>query len=217
MAVRDEKIAHLRSHFVHFDRGLQRAESLLDLYRTISQVPSEDDEVFLTDLLRAGVVMAHANFEEYLRSITLLFCLEAKPDFLNKISLIDANSKEPKKFQVHDLIKHKDMEVSDLIRSRVERYLERSNYNNVVEVSALLEQLGFELEGLREHFSPLEEFLSRRHKIVHRGDRVRTALGEPIREEELELKQVEVWLDHLQNLAGKLIAQSGVKLGLADS
>jgi hypothetical protein len=75
------------------------------------------------------------------------------------------------KFALGQLAQHRGKTVDQLLRQSVSDYLSRSNFNNVIEISTLLDKLGFNPVDHNKAFDAIDRMIARRHQIVHRADK----------------------------------------------
>jgi hypothetical protein len=159
------------------------------------------------DILRAGVVLLHASLEDVLRGIAEWKLPTAAKDVLDHIPLVGTGPLAKRIF-LGELAAHRGKTVDELIRSSVEEYLLRSNYNNTREVSGFLESVGVDVSKLNSRFKGLEEMMNRRHQIVHRADRQQHVSGSgdhTVRA--LNKYTIRTWIDDVQSFATDLFAQ----------
>lgn len=128
-----------------------------------------------TDILRAAVVLLHATTEDLLRSLAYWKLPSASSNVLANFSL--PNSAGATKFNLGELSLFRGETVDAVIKKCVDAYLEKSNYNNNKEVSALLTSIGLNVAMINHTFSLLEQMMLHRHQIVHRADRNDDAVG----------------------------------------
>jgi len=157
-----------------------------------------------TDVLRAATVFLHASLEDLLRSLSYWKLPDADKETIDKIPLIGCQS-APKKFLLGELVEHKGKKVDDLIKDSVNKYLERSNYNNVEEISSLLTSIGVNVSNVNGEFSALEELMSRRHQIVHRADISTTGGQGHHRVRSISVTQVEKWIASVETFGESVL------------
>ena len=120
-----------------------------------------------TDVLRAATVLLHASLEDVLRSLAYWKLPSAAATELEQIALVGGTVT---KFNLGALAAHRGKSVDDVIKESTDASLERSNYNNNAEVSALLISIGLDTVPLRPNMATLDQAMKRRHQIVHRAD-----------------------------------------------
>ena len=188
--------------------GFERVDRLLHVadqisksgVRDILEGPSEEDAS--QDILRAAVVLIHAQLEEFLRTMARVFLPEAAEACLNEIPLAGLGGRK-EKFLLGKLVQHKGKLVDDLLKESVSEYLERSNYNSIEEISNLLQALGFNVTDHKGQFAAIQQMIERRHQIVHRADRFESANSlaalQPIKSDD-----VSNWLHEIQEFMQSL-------------
>ncbi|MFB9160131.1 HEPN domain-containing protein [Chromobacterium violaceum] len=158
----------------NFRRNITRVRSLLEMYDAyrdaigVGRAPT-----YLSDLLRACVVMLHASFEDVCRSIAAEKLPHANAEILNGIPFSKGIGKQ--KISLGDLVPHREKRVSDLIQESVSQYLENFSVNNPPEIDEFLRKIGIaDVENFRRtcpKFTDLCRAIKRRHHIVHQADK----------------------------------------------
>lgn len=151
-------------------QNISRVRNLISIYETrlAGDGPGRRSHN-KTDVLRAATVLLHASLEDCLRSLAYWKLPLASREVLDKIPL---KSVAPAlKHSLGALAAHRGQRVDDVIKDSVNEYLERSNYNNTVEVAVLLESVGVDPGRVDAGFPTIDELMQRRHQIVHRADR----------------------------------------------
>ena len=176
--------------------NLERVQSLVDLY---DQVESKSGPT-KTDTLRAAVVFLHATLEDVVRTALELRLPQASPE---NLGLIFATGKAKPGISMTELAKYRGKSVDDLIGTRIDAYLERSNFNNVANLIMALKRIDLETSLLEPHKDDLAAMMKRRHWIVHRADHSRDASGPgPI-----GVKTVTTWKDAVSVFCYSLLAR----------
>lgn len=153
-----------------FQDNIGRVKNMVAIYRNHLQGGGSGRRGHLeTDVLRAATVFLHASLEDLLRSLSYWKLPDAQKDTIDRIPLVGGKSNAAK-FLLGELVAHKGKTVDDLIKESVNQYLERSNYNNIEEITSLLSSIGIDPINVNGEFSVLTELMSRRHQIVHRAD-----------------------------------------------
>ena len=152
-----------------FRVNLGRVRNIVAVYSKVAGEGRGRMTVEEGDLLRAGVVLLHASLEDVLRSVSEWKLPAAPPEALKEVPLIGQGKKT--NFNLGDLAASRGRTVDDVIAESVVAHLERSNYNNVGEVVALLGSIGLPASLLANHAADLEAMMKRRHLIAHRADR----------------------------------------------
>ena len=160
--------------------GIDRIATLLSVTLMILQPTSlpltdRQKQDVAQEILRAAVVLIHAQLEEFLRTMARVLLPEADESCLNEIPLVGLGGRK-EKFFLGKLVQHKGKFVDELLRDSVSEYLEHSNYNSTEEIAILLNTLGFEPSQHNEAFPAIQRMIERRHQIVHRADRLGTQI-----------------------------------------
>ena len=179
------------------DKNLNRARNLVDIFENYA--PNKTKKVNDTDILRAATVFLHATLEDFLRSIATWKLPLASPKILNDIPLLGKG--KDLKFSLGDLASKRSMKVDKLIKLSVDEHLERSNYNNVGDISHLLEAIGIKVKKVNGTFNNISELMKRRHQIVHRVDR-RPKTGKAVF---LTRDDVNRWISVVEKFTGKVL------------
>jgi len=189
-----------------FRANITRVKSLLDVYDLVATRPNPTTEQ--TDVLRSGVVLLHASLEDLVRSSSEELLPLQDADVLNEIGFPDGSDRTKAKFTLGELHAYKGLTVDDLIRKAVATRLQRSNYNNVSELSAALQRIGVNVSALDPHQGTLESIMKRRHLIVHRADK--NPLIEPDQGiptvQPLGRSTVDTWVAVVSNVGTKVIS-----------
>jgi hypothetical protein len=171
------RIAEFYAEFVcgpEIDENFNRVENILSLYRNkLSPRGSGRRPVHSTDVLRSAVVLIHATLEELLRSVARFrFDRIRDVETLKTIPLLGNQGKNASKYFLGDLIKHKDLTVDSLISQSVKEYYNTSvTYNHQGDIVRVLNQCNFDIDKFKKYLPILDEMISRRHRIVHHGDK----------------------------------------------
>lgn len=170
------------------------------------------------DALRAAVVLIHACFEDFLRTLTNKLLPEADSIALKDITLAGV---DPRKTQFHvgHLIQHRNKTVDELIRESVSLHLERSTFNNTDAVAELLQRLHLEVDPARKYFPVLDEMMRRRHQIVHRADRVKDPVSATFKLAAISAEQVLAWRDATRDFVVNVVSRiaAGSVIGLMNA
>jgi hypothetical protein len=183
------------------DSNLDRVQSLLALF---DEVESKSGPT-KTDLLRAAVVFLHATLEDVIRTGLELKLPHARPEHLVMLDFaVGDTTKE--KINVAQLARHRGKTIDQLLRERIDAYLERSNFNNIADVDTALERLTVERSVLDPHKDALAAMMLRRHWIVHRADRNRAMIGPgQQRTSQISANTIATWKDTVAAFCSKLL------------
>ncbi len=150
--------------------NLARVRAIVGVYQERAGAGSGRRPVEIVDLLRAAVVFLHATMEDVLRS-----GLEWKwPDAASPELLVDVPVVGNKKVKIElaDLIAHRGKTVDEVIRLSIVAQLERSNFNNVGDLRTAVARMGLDPNLVIPYQGELAAMMGRRHRIVHRADRL---------------------------------------------
>jgi hypothetical protein len=173
-----------------FAQNVKRVKSVISLY---PQSGSGRREVSASDLLRAAVVLLHASFEDFLREVVLLRVAHATNKWLAQVPLT-GNREAPTKFDLGDLSAHRSKSIDAVIEESIRGHLEKSTYNNTMQVAGLLEGVGIEPKKVNAAFSKVDAMMKRRHRIVHRADRNESTGSGHYKANSLAKPDVENWI-----------------------
>jgi hypothetical protein len=153
-----------------FDDNIARVRNLVKLYtEALAGEGQGRRPVNSSDVLRAATVLLHATLEEFLRGLSRWRLPVASEETLNEIPLVGLRRAD--KFLLGRLSRHRGESIDNVITASIEKYLERSNYNNTTEVTHLLESIGVDAQRVNDLYPQLTQLMERRHLIVHRADR----------------------------------------------
>ena len=161
----------------NLDQNLARVENLVITYETDPDAQGQGRKsAQVLDILRAAVVLLHATLEDVLRTTASWKLPTASSAALNDIPLVGLGS-SPKKFFLGELAAFRGKRVDEVLTESVQAHLEKSNYNNLGEIRALLNGIGVDESSMTPFFAALQELTDRRHQIVHRADRQPRVVG----------------------------------------
>jgi hypothetical protein len=151
-----------------FTQNIARVKNLVNIYRTQLAGPGKGRRGHqTTDVLRAATVLLHASLEDVLRSLAYWKLPAAPPAELDKVPLVGDKAL---KFTLGALAAHRGKTVDEVIKESTDASLERSNYNNLRDVTTLLQAIGLKTVPLESYMATLNLAMQRRHQIVHRAD-----------------------------------------------
>jgi hypothetical protein len=154
---------------VRFERNIVRVRHLVEIYQQTTPRRQGRRTIQESDVLRAAVVLLHAAVEDVLRSLERRTLPNADSRVLNEIPL--AGMHRAAKFNLGDLAKFRGKTVERVIDESVDGYLQRMTYNSAEEFAEVLTRLGVPVDEVNSEFRVLDQFMKRRHQIVHRADR----------------------------------------------
>ncbi|NUQ51360.1 MAG: hypothetical protein HUU19_01530 [Phycisphaerales bacterium] len=155
-----------------FGINLGRVRNLLSNYTTITGAGSGRRATEDTDLLRAAVVFLHATLEEVLRELERWKLPGAPQDQLKNVPLKGlSQTGRAEKFWLSDLATFRGQGVDQVIAESIDEMLDRSNYNDLGDVSRVLALAGVNDVAVDAAKARLAPAMARRHKIVHQADR----------------------------------------------
>ncbi len=152
--------------------NMSRVSQLLSLYTSLKKNQAFMSNSATDDILRLSVVFIHSTLEEFLRRLAIELLPKADEKTLNNIPLI-TKAGRAEKFALGSLARLKGKTVDEVITESVENYYEHSNFNNTTQINLLFTDLGIDTSKVKHHFSELNNLMNRRHRIVHRGDKVK--------------------------------------------
>jgi len=195
-----------------FDRLEEGTERILALVRASTQLQPGPAE----DTLRAAAVLLHAHLEEFLRSLASEFLPTGEGRFLKDIPLAGSRPR-PEKFHLGELARHRGKTVDALLRESVLQHLEQSSYNNVKEITCLLQSLGLTSADYEPNFPQIAQLIERRHQIVHRLDKVKAAGGAENALQSIQPSDLARWIGAVMSFAGSVICNAFVNKYAAET
>lgn len=189
-----------------FQLNIARVKNLVQIYGVITAGTGQGRKGHQqTDVLRAAVVLLHASMEDVLRSLAHWKLPASSALVLDEFPLVGTGPNT--KFSLGALSAHKGKSVNDVIKASVDKYLERSNYNNNAEVAKLLGQIGLNASAVNHTFPLLEEVMKRRHLIVHRADKDDVGGRGNHRVKSLGPSTVNSWIFNVEAFVNAVLAQ----------
>jgi hypothetical protein len=186
--------------------NMLRVTQLSSLYDSLKENEKFSTLSATEDILRLSVVFIHSTLEEFLRRLAIDLLPKAGEKALNNIPLANETGRA-EKFALGSLAKYKEKTVDELIKQSVESYYERSNFNNTQDISILFSELGIDVKKFNGCFSELNKLMSRRHFIVHRGDRTRKPHESLVPLSPINPKEVTEWLNIVTEFCGDVFEE----------
>jgi RiboL-PSP-HEPN len=178
-----------------YDKNFGRTNSLLKLYKDLTIGKKGRRPVAYLDLLRVTVVMLHSTLEDYLRNLLTWKLPNSTKEKLNKIPLYSSEYDPRKtKFELGELIEHKDKKISELINLSVVKYLDGESFNNTTDINSALLNINLNVDdSIKKYYGELDKMIKRRHKIVHQADKDNLKNISNHNLETIDLQNVELW------------------------
>lgn len=157
-----------------FDKNYGRISNLLKIYKDLDNNKGRGRRpTHNLDILRITVVMTHSTLEDYLRNILTVKLPKSDATILNNIPLIGTSENGRKsKFELGDLVIHKELKVEKIITDSVKDYLNYVSFNDSTDIVTNLKKISIEItDDITKLLPTINEFIKRRHNIVHNADR----------------------------------------------
>lgn len=181
-------------YYPQLQESFDRVAKLLLLADRLAAKPrSKVEGAAAEDVLRSAVVLTHAFLEDFLRTLANRLLPEGDENALKDIALAGVGGGRSQ-FHLGQLVQHRQKTVDAIIRESVSEHLERSTFNNTIEIAHLLGRLRLDVHSVEGHFSALDRMIRRRHQIVHRADRVKDPNSNTYSLETIQLSEVQSWL-----------------------
>lgn len=157
-----------------FDKNYGRISNLLKIYKYLDTNKGRGRRpTYNLDILRTSVVFIHSTLEDYLRNVLTIMLPNSNALTLNNIPLIGTSENGRKtKFDLGDLATLKELKVEEVIKNSVKEYLNYVSFNDTNDISSNLSKVNIIITPEIAQLLPtLNEFIKRRHNIVHNADR----------------------------------------------
>lgn len=157
-----------------FDKNYGRISNLLKIYKHLDSNKGRGRRpTYNLDILRTSVVFTHSTLEDYLRNVLTIMLPYSNALTLNNIPLIGTSENGRKtKFDLGDLVALKELKVEEVIKNSVKEYLSYVSFNDTNDISSNLSRVNIVITPEIAQLLPtLNEFIKRRHNIVHNADR----------------------------------------------
>ena len=152
--VRSPNAPHLEETFSYALTGCNRVDHLVGIYREARERSGKTRGrvwTHLSDVLRAAVVLCHANLEQVLRD---LLSVEAEwtPEFLQRIPLPGSKHIRADRFSLADVSRFASLPVSELLFNAVWDYLGKRSFTQVSDVAEVLDMCKLDLPKYQKFF-----------------------------------------------------------------
>lgn len=157
-----------------FDKNYGRITNLLKIYKNLDENKGRGRRpTHNLDILRTCVVFTHSTLEDYLRNVLTIKLPSSSAITLNNIPLLGTSENGRKsKFELGDLVALKGLNIEKVIEKSVKEYLSYVSFNDTSDVVSNLTKISITITPeITEMLSTLNEFIKRRHNIVHNADR----------------------------------------------
>lgn len=179
----------------NFDQNIRRVEALCKIYTLLQNDHKSQSEYKNTDVLRSAVVLLHASFEDYFRTILIQWLpLKAQTATLKEISLPTRSGKRAEKFSFVDLIEYKEKNIEELLKDAVNKKFHATSFNNYKDIISWMKKIGLNDKGFSRQ-DEIEKAIKRRHTIVHETDR-----KDDGNLNKLETKNIQKWMETYNDL-----------------
>lgn len=156
----------------NLEANLKRVQHLVSFYQFFCDSGSGRTAVHTTDILRSSVVMLHATLEEFLRQMIEWKYPSADESVLDMIPILGLDDHgRPGKVTLGKLTSHRGKTVDELIRLSVQSHCNQFTASSVADVIRVMKNLGLDISIVQHELAALDEFIKRRHHIVHQADR----------------------------------------------
>jgi len=202
-----QNIKFLEKQINRLEKNLSRAKNLVNISEHLRNNPISKNSLDISDILRSATVFTHASLEDFLRAISEVFLPQSNEDTLNVVPLVGQKGRADK-FLLGKLAQHRGKTVDCLIQESVVEYLLKTNYNNTIEITSLLQSFGINMLEIKTTFKDIGELMERRHQIVHRADKIDK--NKNFHTNPISAKQVKKWIDAVDKFSVKVLAQCAI-------
>lgn len=193
-----------------FDKNYGRITNLLKIYKNLDQNKGRGRRpTHNLDILRTSVVFTHSTLEDYLRNILAIKLPSSDACMLSNIPLIGTSENGRKtKFDLGDLVLLQGLKVEKVIENSVKDYLNYVSFNDTNDISAHLKKISINITPeIIELLPILNEFIKRRHNIVHNADRESEVKRGHHKIKSINYNKVLKWQKTLDQFVNKVNAQ----------
>ena len=188
-----------------YQENIKRVKNFITLYENATQGTGAGRKgVKETDILRAGVVFLHSTLEEYLRTIIL----NAKKEMLTQnkdlfqkvlgnVALPGDNSGKStgKKYGLIDFWDQKDKTIMEVISESLDDKVGYLTFNEYSQIVGSLQERGVRLDKNYNVDGLIDNYIKRRHKIVHEADKNATSGRGNFHSSPINTKTLNAWID----------------------
>jgi hypothetical protein len=191
-----------------FDYNVARVEVLAEIYDSLPTAVKKRRAGGGADVLRAGVVLLHANLEDLLRRIARFRIPDGNDEALRQIPLVGCAPRE--KFTLGELARFRDKSVSDVLHDSVREYYDSFvTFNSVGDIVGVLERSAIKQDRVKKLYPELAQMIARRHEIVHRADIIDSSTQQT---QPLSVGKLRSWIGVTRRFGkGVLVELSGVR------
>jgi hypothetical protein len=164
--------SHLNDTFSYALTGCNRVAHLIGLYHEARKREGKTRGrvwTHLSDILRAAVVLCHANLEQVLRDLILVEA-EWSREFLQRVPLPGGGHVRADRFSLADLEVFGDQPVREVVFDAVFEHLSKRSFTSVGDLVDVLKMCGVALDDYQEYFPDIAALMERRHHIAHTAD-----------------------------------------------
>ena len=188
-----------------YQENIRRVKNFLTLYKDATQGKGAGRKgVQETDILRAGVVYLHSTLEEYLRTIILnaktQMLIQDKASFqrvLCNVALPGDNSGKSngKKYALTDFWDQKDKTIMEVISESLNDKVGYLTFNEYSQIVSSLEDIGIHLNRNYNVDGMIDNYIKRRHKIVHEADKNLTPGSGNFKSTPINVQMLKAWIE----------------------
>jgi hypothetical protein len=124
-------------------------------------------EPLRAELFRSCVVLLHATFEDWIRTVARARLMDVGPGAFERMTLPDQTDT---KYSLSHLSQFRGKAVDDVLTSAVDNFLSTYSVNNRKQLRHLVVRLGLQTADFDECFDDIEWLMRRRHRIAHEAD-----------------------------------------------
>lgn len=193
-----------------YQENIKRVKNFITLYQHATRGTGAGRKgVKETDILRAGVVFLHSTLEEYLRTIILNakkeLLMQNKESFqkvLDNVALPGDNSGKSngKKYALTEFWDQRDKTIMDVISESLNDKVGYLTFNEYSQIVASLKDIGINLGRNYNVDGMIDNYIKRRHKIVHEADKNSTSGRGNFHSTAINTKMLTAWIDAVDTM-----------------